>query len=78
MSSNGSREISQPKPELYCGLTYEGLAEAPEAYLNGKLLYVKPGTTIGPRDHKFEIIAKLGHGGSSVVWLARKKNTRFV
>ncbi|PQE07807.1 hypothetical protein CJF31_00007602 [Rutstroemia sp. NJR-2017a BVV2] len=63
--------------ELYCGLAYEGRAEAPEAYLDGKLLYVEPGTTIGPRGHKFEIIAKLGHGGSSVVWMARKKNTRL-
>ncbi|PQE30337.1 hypothetical protein CJF32_00008213 [Rutstroemia sp. NJR-2017a WRK4] len=63
--------------ELWCGLVDEGRAEKPEYYLNGKFLYVEPGTRIGPKDHKFEIMAKLGHGGTSVVWLAqgRKKNT---
>ncbi|PQE29600.1 kinase-like domain protein [Rutstroemia sp. NJR-2017a BBW] len=60
--------------ELWCGLADERLTENPDDYINGRLLYVKPDTTIGRKDHKFEIIAKLGYGGSSVVWLARKKN----
>jgi serine/threonine protein kinase len=67
----------KPRFHLACDLSLCDEAENPTKYWDRQYLAVKPGQEIGPVEDKYRIIAKLGYGSFSTVWLVRRASMRF-
>jgi len=60
----------QKQPRFSCAISMEKEAEPIEYYLNRGFCPMSIGQVISDREHGYKIVAKLGYGGFSTVWLA--------